>query len=99
MAQRAELQGLLEAIIAPHPVYFQPPEKMSYPCIRYKLDDVETEYADNRPYTYEKRYQVTVIDHDPDSPIFDEVVALSKCRFDRFYIADGLNHFVFTLFY
>lgn len=101
MAQRADLHAVLQSIMGANKVYFQPPseDKMEYPCIRYELDDVLTLHADNKPYRQDKRYQVTIIDRDPDSPYPDQVGALPKSRFDRFYKADGLNHFVYQLFH
>jgi len=81
-------------------VYFQAPSNtvMSYPCIRYDIDDEAREFADNTPYRQEWRYQVIVIDSDPDSPIRDAIAALPMCRLSRKYIADDLHHFVFNLF-
>lgn len=82
-------------------VYFQPPSAsaMSYPCIVYQLDNRQTEFADNNMYRSVKRYQVTIIDLDPDSVIPDKVADLPTCTFDRFFVADNLNHFVFTLYF
>lgn len=98
---RMELQELLVAIPGVVKVYFQaPPSKgMEYPCILYKRDDVNTEFADNLPYSQKKRYLVTVIDRDPDSLIPAKVAELPTCVFDRFYAADGLNHDVYKLFF
>jgi hypothetical protein len=99
MASRLELQTLLESIT--ENVYFQPPTKlkMQYPCIIYKRDNSRTEFADNRPYTHTKRYQVTVIDRNPDSELPDKVEDLPYCTFNRYFAAEGLNHYVFTLFF
>lgn len=99
MAQRLELQELLQGI-TDH-VYFQPPENLSviYPCIIYARDFAETEFADNEPYSIKKRYMVTVIDEDPDSSIPDQVAKLPTCSFNRFFVADGLNHDVYQLYF
>lgn len=96
---RLQLHELLESI-TPN-VYFQPTTnvKMEYPAIVYKRDFAETLFADDRPYRREKRYAVTVIDRDPDSPIPDKVADLPMCTYNRFYTADDLNHDVFTLFF
>jgi len=72
---------------------------MVYPCIVYKRDAEDAKFAGNRPYRRTKRYQVTVIDRDPDSPIPDLVGALPMCTFNRFYTADELNHDVYTIFF
>lgn len=99
MGQRLQLQTLLEAI-APK-VYFQPPEnvQMEYPCIVYQRDNASTRFADNALYRRTNRYQVTVIDRNPDSDIPDKVAALPMCSFNRFFVADGLNHDVYNLFF
>lgn len=82
-------------------VYFQPPSnvEMKYPCIVYQRSSIKTDFADNSPYNNTKRYQVTVIDPNPDGDITDKVAALPMCSFDRFFAFDGLNHDVFSLFF
>jgi hypothetical protein len=99
MAQRLQLQALLE-LITPH-VYFQPPPNISleYPCITYSRDGDHSEFAENELYLHMKRYMVTVIDRNPDSNLPDMVEELPFCRFDRFYATENLNHHVFNLFF
>jgi len=99
MAQRLDLQVLLEDITE-HVYYQQPTDtQMQYPCILYERDASWSEHADNRPYARMKRYQVTVVDRNPDSELPDIVEELRFCSFDRSFRADGLNHFVFNLFF
>ena len=99
MAPRLQLQTLLESIT--EHVYFQPPSnvQMEYPCILYERDGADAKYADNAMYRHTKRYQVTVVDRNPDTNISDEVEFLPLCRFDRFFVADNLNHFVYSLYF
>lgn len=105
MGSRLELQALLESIMTEQDletnVYFQPPTsiQMSYPCIVYSRDGSDAKRADNELYKLTKRYQVTVIDRDPDSSIPDVVEELPLCSFNRFFAADSLNHYVYTLFF
>ena len=101
MARRLELQSLLGSILGSNNVYFQPPPsvQMTYPCIVYQRDNEMNQHADDRPYRRRKRYQVTVIDRDPDSEIPDKIAELPLCIFDRFYTADNLNHDVYKLFF
>jgi hypothetical protein len=102
MAQgRLQLQELLEELLGSGNVYFQPPAnvRMAYPCIVYKRDGGETLFAGNNPYRHTKRYQVTVIDRDPDSLIPDKVAALPMCTFERHFAADNLNHDVYNIFF
>jgi hypothetical protein len=72
---------------------------MQYPCIVYHRDQADTIFADNSPYRNCKRYQVTVIDRDPDSTVPDAIAALPMTIFDRFFTANNLNHDVFVLYF
>lgn len=106
MGTRLQLQVILEGFLIPHSepenrVHFQPPSniEMNYPCIIYELDDADTQFADNVPYIYTERYAVTVIDPDPDSVIKRKVAALPMSRFNRFFVADNLNHFVYNIYF
>lgn len=102
MAPRQRLHDILKGLVGSgNKVYFQPPStiQMTYPCIVYKRDNLDTKHAGNKPYSRTKRYQVTVIDPDPDSDIPDKVSALSLCVFDRHFTADDLNHDVYTLYF
>jgi hypothetical protein len=96
---RSFLQEVLADIVPD--VYFQPPTntQIEYPCIVYRLDDHRADYANNGKYNSSKRYQVTVIDRNPDSELPDQVFELPLCEFDRFFTADGLNHWVYNLFF
>lgn len=99
MGQRLDLHALLTEIT--EHVYFQPPTNivMQYPCIMYARNGDQAEFAGNKAYLHVKRYQVTVVDRNPDSALPDLVGNLPMCRFDRFFAADNLNHYVFTLFF
>ena len=99
MGRRLQLQTLLEAMC--DNVYFQPPAsvQMQYPCIVYERDTADTEFAGNQPYRYTQRYQVTVIDRNPDSEIPGKVATLPMCTSNRNFVADNLNHDVFQLYY
>ena len=101
MPSRLELQTLLEEILGSRNVYFQPPEsvKMNYPAIVYGLDNIESSFANDGVYSSKKKYLVTVIDDDPDSPIVDKITALPTCRFNRHFQSDNLNHYVFILYF
>jgi len=99
MDPRLVLQALLETL-CPN-VYFQPPEnlKLEYPCIVYNRDSADTQFAGNLPYKYDKRYELKYIDRKPDSLVPDKIARLPKCVFNRFFVVDGLNHDVFTLYF
>lgn len=101
MRTREELHEVLESIEGVQGCYFCPPEglSMKYPCIAYDYVQLRPDYADNLAYLRSKQYRIVVIDEDPDSEIPDKVAELPFCSSDRKYIAGGLNHFPFTLFW
>lgn len=82
-------------------MYFQSPGKsqMAYPCIVFKIDDYKVEYADNSPYRLTKRYEVMYIDRKPTSKIPDKLAALPMSRFASFFVAENLNHTVFSIYF
>jgi hypothetical protein len=93
---------MLEELVTPNKVYFQPPEnvKLIYPCIIYNRGVVgKTEFANNKPYTHRVRYDVIVIDKNPDSPLLDKIAMLPMCIFQRHYTVDNLNHDIYELYY
>lgn len=101
MGQRIDLQRTLETILGSDNVYFQPPPtiRLDYPCIVYKRSSGDTQFADDKPYTFMVRYTVTLIQRHPESAVFDKIAALPMCTYDRFYATDGLNHDVFNLYF
>jgi len=101
MAQRLELQTLLEALLGSENVYFQPPPsfQMEYPCIVYIRSNIRSKHGDNNPYKIDKEYTITVIDANPDSIFPDKVSNLSRCVFDRKFTSDNLNHDVFNILF
>lgn len=100
MAQsQSSLQTMLEEVEGPEAVYMQPPTVMKFPCIKYERDSSKVVHADDIKYMFMKRYQITVIDRDPDSPIPDRVENLEHCAFVRWFIKDGLNHWVYSLYF
>ena len=101
MDRRLELQMLLASILESDNVYFQPPEtiKLHYPCIVYERVGMTSEYANNAIYNNRVRYSITLIGRSPENDVVNKLLALPYCSYDRFFVSDGLNHDVFTLFY
>lgn len=101
MDRRPLLQALLEELQTGLEVYFQPPEgfKMKYPCIRYKRDTGASRFANNVPYTHQRQYEVTLISRTPDSTLYDKLATLPQSIHDRFFVADNLNHDVFSIYF
>lgn len=100
--KRLDFDQILRGILESDNVYFQPPPalRMSYPCIRYFLSDMNDVHANNRIYMHHDGYDVTVIDRNPDSQIPNKILdTFKRCRFDRSYTSDNLHHFVFRIYY
>lgn len=108
MGTRLQLHDILVGIMtdtdpsyAQGHVYFQPPSniQMKYPCIVYERDTGDTQFADNNPYIFKFRYQIAVIDRNPDSPIPEKVAELPMCTMDRHFVSDNLHHDVFNCYF
>lgn len=101
MASRVDLQYALEDLLGSRNVYYQPPASlvMKYPAIVYSRVDIQKDYADDSIYNKYNKYQIIVIDVNPDSLFVDKVAELPLCRYVRPYIADNLNHTVFEIYF
>lgn len=101
MNSRLKLHELLCEALGSRQVYFQPPEtvKMKYPAIVYSRNNISNRHANDDIYMQSPSYSITVIDKNPDSDIVDKVSLLPRCRFDRHYTSDNLNHDTFTIYY
>lgn len=101
MSRRSALDAMLREVLGSNNVYFQQPSttQMSYPAIKYKLDMINTNKANDMNYQKHKRYMVTIIDSNPDTILPDKMLELPMCSFDRTYQADNLNHYVFNITY
>ena len=101
MSSRLALQAVLETLLGSRNVYFQPPAsvRINYPAIIYNRKAIDNQFADDVVYRQQIEYSVTVVDANPDSLIVLKVSQLPKCRFDRHYTSENLNHDVFNLFF
>lgn len=112
MGQRQDLHAILvslfDGVIDPNTgkcirpcVKYQPGSTttLSYPAIVYKLDDIPSIFANNRPYHWDHRYELQIIDRDPESPIREKAIQLPMCKFARAFVSDNLHHFVFNIYY
>ncbi len=101
MDRRLELHNKFLAIKAVKNAYFNPDSnvRMVYPCIRYERSGEQVEFASNGRFIARDRYLVTAIDRDPESSIFRALEAFPYYSFNRFYTADGLAHFVCSIYY
>ncbi len=98
--KRLNLDAMLRELFPDAHIYYQPPPSvlMEYPAIRYRRTAIDVDYADNVPYFLHYGYELTVIDRNPDSAIVDGIAKLPKCRHNRHYTADNLNHDVFIIY-
>lgn len=101
MADRLDLQALLETKLGSKEVHFQPPasKSMSYPAIKYAISDIDSIFADDKLYSANKAYEVILIHPDPDNAIVASLLEIPNCRFIRYYPANNLNHYVFLIYY
>ena len=101
MNKRLQLHEKLCELIGSRNVYFQPPGKegMKYPAIKYSLEDLNNDFANNNVYKQSTYYQVIVLDKNPDGDIFKHVSRLPGCSFINHYKADNINHYVFRIDY
>lgn len=93
---------LVEVLGIEKNVHFQPPEtvKLKYPCIIYQRSNSDSQFANNKTYLNRVRYDVTLIDSDPDSDLPDKMIAhFPLCVENRSFTKDNLNHFSFNLYY
>lgn len=98
---QSELQAIFVGMAGVQAAYFQPDQntKVVDPAVIYERDDSWHARSDNILWLFKKRYTVTVIDREPDSLIPDQVEALPHSTFNRFFRRNGLNHFVFQLYF
>lgn len=101
MDRRLELHEKFVKILGSRNVYFQSPAsiQMKYPAIKYQRSKIDMKFADNQSYNKTQRYEVIVIDSDPDSEIVNKLLELPMTSHDRHYVSDNLNHDVFTIYY
>jgi hypothetical protein len=100
MSNRIDLHNLLLTIGGPN-VYYQVPSTltMKYPAIRYSINSIDNEHADDSVYCQSMSYSITVMSKEADSDIVDKISKLPKCRFDRRYVIDNIYHTIFNIYY
>lgn len=72
---------------------------MNYPAIVYSRSNIENIHADDDVYLQACRYQVTIIDADPDSEIVERMSKFKRVRYKHHFTSDNLNHDVFEIYY
>lgn len=100
--RRIDLQNKLQEVLSSDHVYFRPPEnkKLVYPCIVYRVDDGETEYANNKAYIFKRRYEVQLIHKTADTDLIEALIeAFPYIRFQNSFTYDNLIHENYILYY
>ena len=101
MSDRLDLQAKFEKILGSRNVYFQPPASVSmrYPAIKYDLKELRTRSANNSSiYIMSTGYECILIMKEPDTEYLKEIFKIPYCRFGRYYKADNLHHYTFTIY-
>ena len=92
MATTRQLQDELKALLGSDNVYFQPPsnKRMQYPCFVVTLGSASQEMADNKTYRFtdfDDGMRKRVVEH------------FSMCTFDKHFVEDTLQHYIFSLYW
>ena len=87
-----------------HPAFFQPPTspspKLTYPCTVYNLVRIQSAYANNKTYRNTRLYRITYITKDPGDPLIDAFVEhFQMISMSNHFTSDGLNHYIYDLYY
>lgn len=100
MARRLQLQTRFETTLGTTNVYYQPPPTvhMNYPCIVYNDSNIKQWSADNKVYKIHRGYSVTLISRNPEEPVVEKLAMYPKCMFNRSFNADGLHHWVYSIY-
>lgn len=101
MSDRLYLQAKFEEILGSRNVYFQPPASVSmrYPAIRYELGGFQNKSANNsNAYMSSTGYECVLITKEPDVEYLERIFKIPYCKFGRYYRADNLHHYTFTIY-
>ena len=102
MSDRLNLQAKFEEILGSRNVYFQPPASVSmrYPAIRYELKEFRNRSANNSSsYISSTGYECIYISKDPAGEDFlKAMLQIPYCHFVRYYRAENLHHYTFTIY-
>lgn len=102
------IQSSLKELGIPY-VYFEPPEnvRLQYPCAVFKRGTNSSRNADNRVYKLDNSYDLTYISRVPDDQMSNIIMVgdathkppFRKLRHIRHYVADGMHHDQYKLYY
>lgn len=98
MNNRIKLHELLLSLGCPN-VYYQAPNTIKYPCIKYNMSKINNKNANNLAYKQDIAYTIIVMSKNVDYDIVEKVSKLPMCSFDRRYVKDNIYHTAFTIYY
>lgn len=93
---RKKLHAILKTIC--NNVYYEAPNKLEYPCIKYKLLRPAIQKADDKNYKREDIYECILIHNDFINDMVDQLIDLDHCSYKNHYISDSLHHFVYEIY-
>lgn len=97
---RVNFDTKLRSILPPeYTLYFQPPTNtvLKPPYVLYKRLDVAQRMASNVKYISKEKYQITVVDSDPDSVLASILTMHPDAHFQQEYPQNNLYHHVFNM--
>ena len=95
-----ELHDLLKIFC--NNVYLQPPSNISlkYPCIVVNKSGKNNRYGNNSIYYERQQYKLTLMGHDPDSDLPDQIERyFTYCKIDNHFTIDNVNQTNLTLYF
>lgn len=102
MSDRLDLQAKFEEILGSRNVYYTPPASllMQYPAIRYEFKELRTKSANNSSdYIVSSGYECIYIAKEPaEEEFLRSMLQIPYCHFGRYYRADNLHHYTFTIY-
>lgn len=98
---RLKLHEVFVNILGSENCYYCPPNgmQMEYPCIIYKPSLLGTNFADNIRYIKRNRYDITIVDRDPDSELPNKLLDLPTAYFETYFTSANLNYWQLTLYF
>ena len=90
-------------------VYFEPPKNLQliYPCVIFKRGADSHRSCDNRIYKLDNAYDITYVSYEPDDQMANVILVgdltheppFKMIRKIRHYVAEGLHHDQYKLYY
>lgn len=102
MDRREDFSKILKEILGTNNVYYAAKNNkdMTYPCIRYSLDEEDDNYANNKKYIKNKRWEVILIGSPSELlPLYEKLNDLNYSTYIRSYDSDNLRHYIFAIYY